>query len=60
MGGTMRVSLASTNAMSPEQPSTDGEIARVLPRAPRLRSVSLGDELTSSSAERWTPTRSRD
>jgi hypothetical protein len=50
MGGTMRVSLASTNAMSPEQPSTDGEIARLLPRAPRLRSVSLGDELTSSSA----------
>ncbi len=50
LGGTMRVSLASTNAMSPEQPSTDGEIARLLPRAPRLRSVSLGDELTSSSA----------
>jgi hypothetical protein len=50
MGRTMRVSLASTNALSPEQPSTDEEVARVLPRAPRLRSVSLGDELTSSSA----------
>jgi hypothetical protein len=46
----MQVSLASTNAMSREQPPTDGEIARVLPRAPRLRSVSLGDALTSSSA----------
>src|SRR4051812_48793490 len=50
MGRTMQVSLASTNAMRPEQPSTDGQIARALPRAPRLRSVSLGSELTTSSA----------
>jgi hypothetical protein len=47
---TMQVSLASTGSMSPEQPSRVGATVRVLPRAPRLRSVSLGDVLTSSPA----------
>ncbi|HEV7365490.1 MAG TPA: hypothetical protein VGN76_06560 [Gemmatimonadales bacterium] len=47
---TMQVSLASTNAVRPEPPATVREFARVLPRAPRLRSVSLGDALASGSA----------
>ncbi len=50
VGRTVQVSLASTNAADPEQPATVREIARVLPRAPRLRSVALGDALTSGSA----------
>jgi hypothetical protein len=51
MGRVVQVSLASTNVMSPEQPSSVGMIARALPRAPRLRSVSLGNALRPRPAD---------
>jgi hypothetical protein len=46
----VQVSLASTNMVRSDQPPAVREIAPVLPRAPRLRSVSLRDALTPGSA----------
>jgi hypothetical protein len=46
----VQVSLASTNMVRSGQPPAVREIAPVLPRAPRLRSVSLREALTPGSA----------
>ena len=50
IGRTVQVSLASTTPVRPEEPASVQAIARVLPRAPRLRTVSLGNALTPSPA----------
>ena len=47
---SLPVSLASMNPLTSEPPATVREIVRVLPKAPRLRSMSPGDPLTSSAA----------
>jgi hypothetical protein len=44
-GEEMQISLASTNGLSFGQPAATREMATVLPRAPRLRSVTLRNAL---------------